>query len=461
MNAPRQHASASAETAPAEGPAPPGERLLALLAETSLDCIHCGLCLNTCPTYRLTGVEASSPRGRIALMRAAGEGRLDVGEGYREELDFCLLCRHCESACPAGVPYGRMMELARDQARAARIAERPGPAATLGRFAKRVGLRYVLTHRPLLRLAGALGRAAQVLGLTSLAARLLPGGRAAAAHLPAFPPLAAQRPLPEHLPARPVPGAAERGDLLLLEGCLMPLVLGDTNRAAAASLSALGWNVRVPRGVVCCGSLQAHNGELDTARELARTLIAAAEEAGEDLPFATHSAGCGSHLRELGHLFENGDPWRARAEAFSARVRDYSELVAGPLQELRPPAVEREAVAWDAPCHLCHGQRVRAEPHAVLDALVGLDLRPLEDEESCCGSAGLYSLLRPEDAAAVFAPRSQAFEASGARVLVTANPGCQLQWSAGLAGSGARVRHLAELVHESLEALRTAQAQAR
>jgi glycolate oxidase iron-sulfur subunit len=274
-------------------------------------------------------------------------------------------------------------------------------------------------------------------------------------HLPHFPPLAEQRPLPERTAARPVPGAVERGELLLLEGCVMPLVLGGTNRAAAASLSALGWNVRVLPQVVCCGSLQAHNGELDTARTLARTLIAAAEQAGGgEALFVTHSAGCGSHLGELAHLFEGDEGWQRRAAAFSARVRDYSQVVAGPLAEVGPQAVERAPVAWTRPATCATDSVCALNPWPPWMPSGGWIAGPWRTRESCCGSAGLYALLRPADAAAVFAPRRAAFEASGAEVLVTANPGCQLQWSAGLEGSGARVRHLAELVHEALQAHR-------
>lgn len=412
----------------------------------SLDCIHCGLCLTTCPTYQLTGSETSSPRGRIHLMRAVAEGRADADAAFAEEMDFCLLCRHCESVCPAGVEYGQMLEVTRDGLERRRAGE------TLRRLARRFAFARLLPSRRLLGLAARAARGAQRTGLDRLFARLAgPRGRFAL-EAPRVPSAPERRALPAVTPR--AADAPDRGAVALLEGCVMPVLLGDTNRATVAALAALGHEVRVPAGLVCCGSLHAHNGERDLARDLARTAIVAFEGAG-DLPIAVNSAGCGAHLRELAHLFEPDDPWRARAARVAARVRDFSELVADDLAAgAQFPAADGAArrAAWDAPCHLCHGQGVRQPPLDVLAALPGIDAAPLSDAESCCGAAGIYSLLRPDDAADVLAPKLAQLEASGADVLVTANPGCQLQWRQGLdrAGRRTRVAHLAELVAEAL-----------
>jgi len=411
----------------------------------SLDCIHCGLCLQTCPTFRLTGAEASSPRGRIHLMRAVAEARLEPNADFAEEMEFCLLCRHCESVCPAGVQFGAMMEHTRGH-----IAEAV-PRSALARVLRWLGFRAVLPHRLALRAFGSLLRLGQVTGGLRLAARFLgPRGRGLS-DLPAVPPLSARRLLPARTPA----AGAPRGQALLLEGCVMPELFARVNRATVRSLARLGFDVRVPAGLTCCGSLHAHNGDLAGARVLARRMLEACEPFG-DAPMVVNSAGCGAHMKELHHLFEAGDPWRARAERFAQRVRDYSEVVAPLLEEHPPLALPAGTVplpaTWDDPCHLCHGQGVRAEPRRVLARLGGLALVPLEQSESCCGSAGIYSLLRPEDSRAVFELRRAAFEASGARTLITANPGCQLQWESGLrrAHSDARVVHLAELVDRAL-----------
>jgi glycolate oxidase iron-sulfur subunit len=253
------------------------------------------------------------------------------------------------------------------------------------------------------------------------------------------------------------------GEVLVLEGCVQPEFFARVNRATVRSLAALGLSSRVSRALVCCGSLHAHNGDREGARTLARRAIEALEperdQRGKPLPLVVNSAGCGSHLKELAELFPPADPWHARAHALAQRVRDYSELVA-PLVASVAAELPADAwpapFAWDDPCHLCHGQGIRKEPRAILARLLGARLVELEDSESCCGSAGIYSLARPRDAALVFAGKLAAFEKSGARTLVTANPGCQLQWESGLRreGKDARVVHLAEIVDAALAAAR-------
>jgi glycolate oxidase iron-sulfur subunit len=411
----------------------------------SLDCIHCGLCLQTCPTFRLTGIEGSSPRGRIHLMRAVAEGRLAADRDFAEEMDFCLLCRHCESVCPAGVRFGAMMEFTRGKLAAAR------PGGPLRRLARWLGFRVLLPRRLLLRTAGSLLRLAQLVRLDRVADRVL--GERGLAHLPRIPALPARRLLPREVLAR----GTERARVLLLEGCVLPEFHARVNRATARTLADLGVSVRVPGSLVCCGSLHAHNGDRQGARALARKLIAACEPApgGAALPLVVNSAGCGAHLKELGHLFAEDDPWHGRARALARRVRDYSEYVQ-PLLEAVAPALGApplpQPITWDDPCHLCHGQGIRAQPRAILARIPGLERVELADSESCCGSAGIYSLLRPADSRAVFARRLQELERSGARTLVTANPGCQIQWESGLAraGSSVRVVHLAELLDAAL-----------
>ncbi len=412
----------------------------------SLDCIHCGLCLDTCPTYRMTGVETSSPRGRIHLMRAVAEATLEPDLEYANELDFCLVCRHCESVCPAGVEFGQMMEFARD---ALPLRQ---PRSLLARALRWLGFRVVLPRRGVLRLAGSLLGLAQRFGLVQLFARFGGARGEALRHLPLVPPGSERRLLPEH-----TPGSTGRG-AILLEGCVMPELFARVNRATLASLAALGVECRTLTGSVCCGALHAHNGDREGARELARKMIVAHEETARrfdgPVPIVSNSAGCGAHMRELENLFPDDTQWAERARAFSDRMVDFSEHVLELLEtDGTRPSVELEGtVVWDAPCHLCHGQGVRNPPKALLDRIDGLHRVPLEDEESCCGSAGIYSLLRPEDSTRVLDPKLDALEKSGATTLVTSNPGCQLQWETGIARRGlrVRVRHLAELVAEGL-----------
>ena len=411
----------------------------------SLDCIHCGLCLQTCPTYRLTGVESSSPRGRIYMMRGVAEGRLDAGSPeYSEDMNFCLVCRHCESACPAGVRFGEMMEHTRD------TLGRTLPRGVGERFARWLGFGHVLRSRMWMRFAFTALGLAQRTSLTRLLAPLFGARAPAMRFFPRVPSRRERRPMPATTPCSGTP----RARAALLEGCVMRELYGRVNRATASSLAKLGVESRCAPEHVCCGALHAHNGELKGARELARDTMRAFEDLrdadGTPLPVVVNSAGCGAHMKAYGRLLEDDPTWKDRARDFSTRVKDYSEYCAevGGVETLTPIARQGARVTFDDPCHLCHGQQIRAEPRLLLDRMLGLERLELEDSESCCGSAGIYSLLRPEDSAQILAPKLDALEKSGADVLVTANPGCQLQWEMGLAqrDSSVRVLHIAELV---------------
>lgn len=421
----------------------------------SLDCIHCGLCLRTCPTYQLTGAEGSSPRGRIYLMRGVAEGTVDASDpDYAEELDFCLVCRHCESVCPAGVRFGEMMEVARDAV--AKVAPRP----LLERIARRIGFDVVLRERWVLRASFGLLGWLQRRGWLPRLARFAGARGDALLSLPAVPD-ARER---ELLPIRTTPAGETRGEAAVLEGCVMPELYGRVNRATVDVLASIGIATRTNRAHVCCGALHAHNGELGGARELAKRTIdafdALADADGEPLPVVVNSAGCGAHMKEYARLLADDPGWRERAACFSRRVFDFSEFVARRAPPGWTPRVDGGAlgrVAYDDPCHLCHGQQIRKQPRDLLDRVGGLRRVELENSESCCGSAGIYSMLRPADSAAVFAGKLEAFERSGADVLVTANPGCQMQWQSGLrrAGRTTEVLHVAELLAPSQRADRS------
>lgn len=413
----------------------------------SLDCIHCGLCLHTCPTYQLTGNESSSPRGRIHLMRGVAESRLEANEAFAEEMDFCLVCRHCESVCPAGVELGAMMEFTRD-----RLMART-PRGPLQRVARWLGLRVVLPDRRWLRLVASLTRFAQWSGATRWAARLFGRRRHLVTGLPPIPKARHRRRLPQC--TAPIGPPHER--VLVLEGCVMPELLGEVNRATVRSLAAAGVESRTAPEHTCCGALHAHNGDMQMARRLARETIAAFSRDGADEPIVVNSAGCGAHMKELGRILASDPEWSERARAFAARVVDYSEFLGRPdrLERLRGFLGQGElpaSLAYDDPCHLCHGQGIREEPRRLLDALPGTRRVELEASESCCGSAGVYSILRPEDSQKVLDGRLRALRESGARALVTGNPGCQLQWRAGIrrAGMDVEVLHVAECVVRSM-----------
>lgn len=382
-------------------------------------CVSCGLCLNDCPTYRVLGDEADSPRGRIQLIRAlvATEGRPE--ESLVSHLDACLVCRACETACPSGVPFGRIMEGAREV-----IRER-APQGGLGGKAVDIGLATV--SRP-----GRVGLATMVgglyvrSGLQSIVRRLhlLPGRLAAMDRLLTAPEG------PSYVPR-------ERGgaDLALFAGCVMRTGFGETQRATARVLERGGQTVGSPTTQVCCGALHAHAGDGRSARALARENIAAFGDGAA--PIVVNAAGCGAHLKAYGEVLAHDPAWAERATAFAARVRDASE-VAAPGAPASGVAPGTRVVYQDA-CHLAHGQRIRRQPRALLQAIPGVTLVPIQDPERCCGSAGIYNLTHPEVAGELQRQKVEAILAAAPDVVVSANPGCILQLRAGLAEAGGNI----------------------
>jgi len=410
--------------------------------EDLLGCVHCGFCLPACPTYELRADENDSPRGRIHLMRALAEGRLETGGAFDLHLGRCLGCRACETACPAGVPYGSLLERART---------RTAPAGARG--AGLDLLLSLLTGGGLSRLVYAAGRALRASRVADLGARLLPGRAGLAAGM-----LAATRPargLPgarQGAARRPFPAARPGGTFALLEGCVMRGLYGHVHAAVRRSLGRRGLAERQAPGQGCCGALHAHAGRLEAARALARRNIEAFERSGAELVVAD-AAGCGAALRDYPHWLRGDPAWKERAGAFAARVREVSELLA-PDPEPGPAragtgGAEAGAVriAYDAPCHLLHAQGIRDAP---LDALAAAGVRaePLPSWERCCGGAGLYNLLEPAMAAEVARPKLDEIEAGGFHLLATGNPGCAMFLGARLrrAGLATVPVHPAELV---------------
>lgn len=395
-------------------------------------CVHCGFCLQSCPTYLTLEDENDGPRGRIVLMRAVRAGTLPLGDdAVRTHLDRCLGCRACESACPSGVPYGQLLEASR----ATLAAARPRPLA--------VRLALGVFRRPaLLRATMATARVVRASGLARLLARL--PGRAGFA----FAMLECTRPpMPRRAYTPPARGNAAR--VAMLEGCVMEGLFVHTNRATARVLAMHGYAMARAEGQRCCGALHAHAGDLEGARALARANIAAFERSGADR-IAMNAAGCGAMCREYAHLLGDDPAWAGRAAAFSARVRDVSELVAeagpcGPTTPLRDGAVR---VAYDAPCHLLHAQRVADAPLRMLRAVPGVELVPLPNADRCCGGAGIYGLQQPELSQAVLAPKLDEIRQSGAAYVATGNPGCLMQIGAGLlrCGADARAVHPVDLL---------------
>jgi glycolate oxidase iron-sulfur subunit len=321
----------------------------------------------------------------------------------------------------------------------------------------------LLPHRRALRAFTTMARFTQRAGLLRLVVPLLGKRGASLLSAPSIPPRSERARLPESTPAR----GERRGTVAVLEGCVMPELYGRVNRATVSVLAAMGFETRCPSDHACCGSLHAHNGDHEEALRLARQTIAAFDavrgDSGTPASIVVNSAGCSAHMKDYGRLLHDDAEWRERAEKFSARVRDFSEFVdadtATPrgkralTSALQHPERLRDLypITYDDPCHLCHGQGIRKPPRRLLDEIAGMQRVELKDSELCCGSAGIYSLVRPADSAAVFAPKLEALRESGARTLVTANPGCQLQWETGLARAGVdvRVMHVAEVLERA------------
>ena len=415
-------------------------------------CVHCGFCLNACPTYLDLGVETDSPRGRIALMRALDTGRVEWTPRVQQHFDQCLQCRACETACPSKVPYGRLMEATRAEA----FAQQRWPRRR--RLLWNLIMRGVFPSPRRLRLAGYGLKLYQRLGLQALVRRsgLLRRFAPGLADVEALSPNATDRFYANAEAERVQPAQPLRSRAALLTGCMMPLAYPETHRATVRVFARNGVAVRAPQEQVCCGALHAHGGDVEAARDLARKNIAAFLPDGEAPPDAIliNAAGCGSHLKEYGHLLRNDSEWAPRAADFASRVRDVHEY----LVEIgfEPPGGELpRAVTYQDSCHLSHAQEVRKAPRELLRAIPGLELREMRTPDRCCGSAGIYSIMQSEISQRVLAEKMEDMLASGAQQVCTANPGCMLQLDAGIArydaegALSARSAHAIELLDES------------
>jgi len=402
--------------------------------ELYLDCVHCGFCLPTCPTYLVLGNEMDSPRGRIWLIRQASEGRSGISDSFVKHMNLCLLCRACETACPSGVKFGFLMEAARGQvdrqyrysARERRFRDLILHTFTdLGRLRVMTGLLRVYQGSGLQKLV----RASGILRLFGRLGQM-------ESLLPSIPDQRLRTALPEVLPAR----GERRGRAGLLTGCVQRFFFPHVNSATARVLSENGYEVVAPSDQGCCGSLLAHEGERERAKEFARRTIDSFERAGVDV-VVVNAAGCGSVMKEYWELLHSDPAYAKRAEAFSKKVRDVSQLLAqvqlnGRLHPLR------RTVTYHDSCHLVHGQRVRQEPRTILKAIPGLQFVELKESDFCCGSAGVYNLLNPDLAQRFLDRKIERIKEAGVEVVVSGNPGCSLQIEKGLRERGLNIRVL-------------------
>lgn len=421
-------------------------------------CMHCGLCLPTCPTFQETGRERNSPRGRIALMRAVADGDLPLSRGFAEEMDYCVGCLACQTACPAGVEYAELLETARAAGEDAELLATP-----MRSVYRWFGLRVLMTRPWLLRLVARLVAVQQKpwirgtirrFGLLYLAPKKLRELEPQAP--PVDPPFTFARVAEVEKPT-----GNPRARVALLSGCVQDIVYARVNRATADVLLASGCEVVTPRTQGCCGSLHAHNGDLGGARLLARRLIDVFDEAGPH-PLSrfdavvSNSGGCGSHLRHFGRLLSDDPGYATRAAAWDAKLRDAQEY----LYELGGLGTEAQEsktvrVTYDASCHLCHGQKVVSQPVELLKTLPGVEFVPLRESDWCCGAAGVYAMTQPEQAAKLLERKLGHLRAVMPDVVATANPGCMHQLTMACADdpelTHVRVVHPMELLAESIK----------
>jgi len=407
-------------------------------------CIHCGLCLDQCPTYRLWGKEADSPRGRVRQMLLVDQGRLELGDAFVTHMDRCLDCRACETACPSGVEYGKLIELARAQ------IEQKYPRSRSSRIARNFVYRWLLSHPERIRLVARAVRFAQVSGLERLVrmsqvSRLF-GMQERLELLPRI-----DREFFDSRVGKTFPAIGKRrARVAFFAGCIARVTFTALNDATIRVLQANGCDVVVPAEQVCCGALAAHAGMRDVARELAQENFRAFADESADA-IVTNAAGCGSTLKEYSHLFDSALAAGPEAAKFSGRVRDVTEI----LDQLGLVAPMRDVslrVTIQDSCHLVHGQKIREAPRRLLRAIPGVEIVEMARADQCCGSAGVYNVTQTRASMDLLAEKMGYAKVMGAAAIVTANPGCMLQLRAGAAKHKTRqeVLHIVELIDRAI-----------
>ena len=413
-------------------------------AREDLDkCVHCGLCLNACPTYRELGVEMDSPRGRIYQMNQVANGA-PITDTYIRHLDLCLACRGCETACPSGVPYGRMIEAARVQIESAR------QPSWWSRRARKFFFEHVLPSRVALQILGTGLYVYQATGLQRLVRAT--GLLKAAGRLSSIEALSPNAEIPffySKIGSTFEASGQRRYRVAFLAGCIANIAFARLNEATVRVLQKNGCEVVIPAAQNCCGALHLHSGLKVEAQELARRNIDAM--LGEDVDaIITNAAGCGSTLKEYDELLADDPAYRDKAHEFRAKMKDITEFLAGIELNREMGAVNAIATYQDS-CHLAHGQKIKAAPRQLLRAIPGLVFREMPMSDLCCGSAGIYNLVQNEMAMQILEHKMQHVQSTKASLIVTANPGCMLQLAAGarLHGGKERVAHVVQVLDEA------------
>lgn len=432
-------------------PDPPSDKDL-------LACVHCGLCLQHCPTYRLTGLETESPRGRIFLMRSLAEGHQAVNDPFADHISLCLNCRNCETVCPSGVHYSVLLEAARGEivkqghlSRKERVL-RWAILKNIFPYPRRMNLMvgamglYQRTLQPLVRASGILN----LMGRLGEMEAVLPDRKLRQYKAPSNGKIAAQE-VGGVLPSSYVAPSARppRGRVALFTGCIMRAGFANIHEATVRVLECNGYEVRVPEGQICCSALHVHAGERDLARDMAKKNIDLFMQEQWDA-IVINAAGCGAQLKDYPDLFRDDPVYHARAVQFSQRIKDVSELLA-PALIRKPSFKEKRRVTYQDACHLAHAQKIRVQPRQILKQVGNLELVEMQASDRCCGSAGIYNVVHPEISDQLIDEKMTNTRATNAQVVVTGNIGCllQLEYGKKRAAWNGRVMHLVELLDEA------------
>lgn len=386
-------------------------------------CMHCGLCLATCPTYDLTKMERSSPRGRIFMIKSVARGEMELSETFADEMNFCLDCQACETACPAGVKYGRMVETARV------VVDEAGFGSRIGIVLKRFALRKIVASRNGLKFVSIMLRTYQKIGLQKLvrATGVLKIFSKNLAEIETLAPVIANKFSDTQINEIEMPNGEVKYKTAFHFGCLMNTMFADINMETIDVLKECGCKIITPKDQVCCGSLSGHNGDMDFALNQARKNIDAFEKHEYDF-LISNSAGCGAFMKDYAHLLEDDPDYAEKAKRFSSKVKDVMEFFAEQKPELKFNLEhEPQLTTYHDACHLIHAQKISNQPREVIKSLPGVEYKELEEASWCCGSAGIYNVVRYEDSLKQLERKMKNIKDTEAKIVLTGNPGCMGQ----------------------------------
>lgn len=426
-------------------------RLQSVLPSDDLlqQCIHCGMCLAVCPTYEITKNERSSPRGRIKLIKSVARGEMEITPTFAQEMNFCLDCQACETACPAGVKYGSMVEAARVE------VDNTSYRSGLYKFIKRFLLKTIVGSRKNLKLVSRLLRIYQRSIFRKLIhkSKLLSIISSNLEEIDKLSPTVSEKFSDDIIPEITIPKGEVKYKTAFLSGCLMNVMFAEVNTDTVDVLQNCSCEVFTPKDQICCGSLQAHNGDFDTAKKLAKHTIDVFDSYKFDY-IISNSAGCGAFMKEYGHILSDDVQYSQRAKSFSNRVKDISEFLIEENLALKMKLFV-ESITYHDACHLAHTQKITEQPRKILKAIPGVNYEELEEASWCCGSAGIYNIVHYKESMIILERKMENIKKTNAKIVLTGNPGClaQLRYGAKRFGIDVEVLHPVSLVRKTLNNL--------